>query len=227
MTNIGDLWKFDLRKGKSNSPREGACIMDAISWFEYGHIGNNPACVSPVYTAYMIEINDALKHKRRQRLKVFIPRLIGTVDPEAEQARAEYLAWQAIRVFAPFALDAAGLKKEAAELRDFNGSLLVAAARVRAARVRAPWAVGAGAEAAAFLVVRAAAEAALAAVVKAPVVAATEAALATEWTAGMAAGEALIFASIDGMLAIGKQADPIEAAMFQEAVDRFEVARQS
>ena len=100
-TDLNDLWRFDLRRGKSSDPREGACLLDAVSWLEYGTLGDHPPCVCPVIAAFGRRINDAMSDAGRQRLKVFLPRLVGTVDPSAEQARAEYLAWVAIRVFAP------------------------------------------------------------------------------------------------------------------------------
>jgi hypothetical protein len=112
-----------LRRGHGIHPRDGACLLDAVSYLEYGTLGDHPECVCPVIAAFGRGINDAMSDEGRQRLRVFIPRLVGTVDPDSEQARAEYLAWQAIRVFAPLALEAAGFKEQATALRNFEGSL--------------------------------------------------------------------------------------------------------
>ena len=101
MNDINDIWRFDLRKGNSTDPRDGACLMDAVSWLEYGTLGDHPPCVCPIIAAFARGVNDAMNDEERQSLKVYMPRLVGTVDPDSEQARAEYLAWQAIRVFAP------------------------------------------------------------------------------------------------------------------------------
>jgi len=208
MTEINDIWKFDLRKGNSDDPREGACLLDAVSWLEYGTLGDHPACVCPVIAAFGRGINDAMSDEGRQRLKLYIPRLVGTVDPAHEQERAEYLAWQAIRVFAPIALDAAGLHEHASHLRNFAGSLeAAAAAAADAAAAEAAWAAAWAAAAAA--------EAAWAAA----------AAEAARTAARTAAAEDAMLAALDGVLAIGRQAEPIEPARFATAVRLFEAAR--
>ena len=127
--NINEIWKFDLRQGGSNHPANGACIMNAVSWIAYGHLDDHPACACPVITAFAIRVNDMLPHDERQKLKPFIFRLMGSLDPKSENARAEYLAWQALTVFAPMALDAAGAKDWAVKLRGFDKAkgLMVAA----------------------------------------------------------------------------------------------------
>lgn len=121
--DINEIWKYDLREGNSDHPRNGACVMDAVSWFAYGHLGDHPECACPVITEFAIRVNDMLPDDERQKLKPFIFRLLGSRDPASEQERAEYLAWQAITVFAPLAYDAVGLKKEADTLRRFDRSL--------------------------------------------------------------------------------------------------------
>jgi hypothetical protein len=194
--NVNEIWKFKLRRGNSANPREGACLLDAVSWLEYGTLGDHPACVCPVIAAFGRGINDAMSDEGRQRLKLFIPRLVGTVDPEHERERAEYLAWQAIRVFAPLALDAVGQHKHATVLRNFTGSLAEAA-----------WAAGAAAEAAAWAAWAAAGAAGAAA------------------EAAWAAAEDAMIAALEGVLAIGRQAEPVEPARFDAAVRLFEEAR--
>ena len=135
--DIADIWKFELRRGNSDDPRNGACLLDAVSWLEYGQLGDRPACVCPVHAAFARGINDAMSNKGRQRLRVFIPRLVGTVDKASEKARGEFLAWQAIRVFAPIALRATGLRTEAESLAAFNGTLTEAAVEAAWAAVEA------------------------------------------------------------------------------------------
>jgi hypothetical protein len=225
--NINNIWKFHLRKGDSPRPQDGACLLDAVSWFEYGRLGDHPPCVCPVIAAFGRGINDAMNDEGRQRLKIFIPRLIGTVDPEHEQARAEYLAWQAIRVFAPLALDASGRTTEAAKLRAFEGSLAYAAdaayAAARAADGAAEAAWAADAARAADGAARVAARAAYAARVAAR--AAARAAYAARVAARAARAEDAMIAALDGVLKIGRQAEPIEAARVIAANRSFELAR--
>ena len=96
MTNVTDLWRFDLTRGASNNPRQGACLMDAVSWLEYGKLGDHPRCVAPKLAAYGRFLNDMLSDHRRQQLKRFIPRLVGTwggtqEDYLADQQRFRFL----------------------------------------------------------------------------------------------------------------------------------------
>jgi hypothetical protein len=236
MVDINEIWKFELRKGNSKNPREGACLLDAVSWLEYGTLGDHPACVCPVIAAFGRGINDAMSDEGRQRLKLFIPRLVGTVDPEHERERAEYLAWQAIRVFAPLALDAVGQHKHATVLRNFTGSLAEAAWAAGAAAEAAAWAAWAAAgaaeaaraataEAAARATAGAAAEAAWAAAAAAWAAWAAAGAAGAAAEAAWAAAEDAMISALEGVLAIGRQAEPVEPARFDAAVRLFEEAR--
>lgn len=116
---MNNIWNFDLKRGNGHNPSEGACLMDAVSWFEYGTLGDRPDCTCPVQAAYCRIVNDKMTDAGRQKLKVFIPRLIGTRDKASERARGEYLIWQAIKVFTPYWLDKAGMAKDAAFLRGY------------------------------------------------------------------------------------------------------------
>jgi len=241
MTDITTIWQFDLRRGNSPDPREGACLLDAVSWFQYGMLSDHPPCTCPVQAAFGRPANDILSDAGRQRLKIFIPRLVGTVDPASEPARAEYLAWRAIRVFAPLALDAAGLPREAARLRksktlkaaDFAARAAAAAAATAAATAAraAASAAGYAASAAGYA---AAASAAAADSVAAGYAADSAGAAADSVAAGYAADSAgaagatvedAIIETMDGVLRIGRQAEPISPARVAEAVRAFALAR--
>jgi hypothetical protein len=107
-TNLETIWQFDLRRGNSNNPREGACLLDAVSWFEYGKLGDYPPCVSPVYAAYGRVMNDMFPDNKRQLLKRFLTRLPGTVDPDSERARVEYIIKRSVREILPISLRLVG-----------------------------------------------------------------------------------------------------------------------
>jgi hypothetical protein len=188
-TDLSNIWQFNLRKGNSPDPTQGACLLDAVSWFEYGTIGDRPPCVCPVIAAFARGINDVMSDGERQRLKAFLPRLPGTVDPDREQARAEYLAWQAIRVFVPLALDAAGLHQHGQTLREFSGALEQAASAAAAAACYAATAARYAASAAA------------------------------------AVGGCAMIEALDGVLAIGRQAEPVTPGRWEEAQRTFALAR--
>jgi hypothetical protein len=242
MTDISQIWQFDLRQGNSPSPRQGACLLDAVSWFEYGELGDHPACVCPVIAAFGRIVNDALDDTDRQRLKPFIPRLVGTVDPEAELARAEYLAWQSIRVFLPFVMEIVGVPSEAERLRTFKGSLKDACRRatvlsshitVRPAYNAVASAGHAAAEAAAALARDSRARflsGQAASCVTAATLAAQAAAdaLVLPYYASMGQRAPMVdavIAALDGVLKIGRQAAPIAPERLARAAQSFALAR--
>ena len=79
-----------------------------------------PQCASPVIASFLRSWNDSLGEKDRNRLlKPYITKVIGTRTTEADE---ETRAWMAmdwlVRVNAPAWLDLAGLKDEAARLRN-------------------------------------------------------------------------------------------------------------
>lgn len=106
MIDVRDIWRFDIIVGNSLHPRDGACVLDAVSWLMYGALGDHPDCVCPVIAEYVRLINDCLPHPDRQRLRAYIPRLIGTVDRHAESQRQDFLNLEIYRVYLPSVLRA-------------------------------------------------------------------------------------------------------------------------
>ena len=111
-----DLDTLVLRSGTHTSPSDGVSVMEAVSALAGEPWSNSPSCTSPVIAAYARSLNDWLPDDARQRLKVYIPRLVGTAEPELELRRAFACADAAVRVFAPLAFAAAGLVEEVAKL---------------------------------------------------------------------------------------------------------------
>jgi len=217
MTDIESLWKFDLRRGPTDHPRNGACLYDAANWIVYGEIGDDPPCACPVIRAYAIRLNDTLPDDQRQRLKPFILRVVGNRDPESEAARAEYLVRQAVDVIVPMALEAAVLTKRATSpLTVLCGGAsegvalaVISAARATAARGdAAEAAVGGGRWFDAAAHAGRAVEAALDAAV-------------LDCTARNRVYDAAIEA-LDGALRTGRQADPFDDGAVRRAVAAFE-----
>lgn len=85
------LWPFQLTRGHSKHPSKGACLLDAVSWFQDGCLNDRPRCVSPVLARLGHFANDILSDSRRQELRRFIPRLVGTVDDKADRLRGSYV----------------------------------------------------------------------------------------------------------------------------------------
>lgn len=88
--DLNSIWPFELCRGNSKAPPEGACLLDAVSWFEYGKLGDHPVCVSRFLAGIGRLANDSMDGTRRQKLRRFIPRLPGTVDGRADRARTNY-----------------------------------------------------------------------------------------------------------------------------------------
>jgi len=117
MIDIGITWPYRLRRGHSDDPAKGACAMDALNWLVHGRHGDAPECACPVVASYVIKGNDTMPDDVRQRLLVYLPRIAGSRSAEHEAIRVRVFVLAAARVFAPIALDAAGLHDHAARLR--------------------------------------------------------------------------------------------------------------
>ena len=184
---------FRLGHGSHSSAEEGVCAMEAVAWLEGLEHTDSPACTCPIIAEFVRSVNDRADDEQRQRLVAYLPRLVGTVSPEHELERAQYLAWRAIVVFAPSALESAGLPDEAAKLRALPEHDWAAARAAAGAAAEAAW-----------VAARAAAEAAGAAAE-----AAGAAARAAAWAAAGAAARAAwmddCLETLDGVLAIGPQ----------------------
>lgn len=121
--------RFDsvnLQYGTHRTPDDGMCAMEMVAFLAGEHHSDHPDCVCPVLTGYTIRLNDAMPESWRQQLKPYLPLLIGTRDGH-EVARAELLAWRAIRVFLPIVLEACRMPEKAARFRDFQRGLDAAA----------------------------------------------------------------------------------------------------
>lgn len=201
-----DFGPFTLSKSSHSGPAEGMCVMEMVSFLAGEEWSDMPPCASPVVARFCQVVNDRFDQSVRDRLQAYVPRLIGTVSPEHEQERAEFLAWQAIRVFAPIALRSAGMNGHADALAGFEGTLSAAARAADAAD-----AADAAADAAAYAA-RASADAAYAAY----------AAYAAA-DAARAGGVEAMFSTLDGLLDIGPSGD----GYTQDHMDRAVMLKKS
>lgn len=85
-----------LAVGYHRSPARGLCAMEMVAFMEGLPHTDMPECTCPIIATYVRRLNDALTNRQRQWLLPFLPRLVGTVSRAHEQARSEYLAWQAV-----------------------------------------------------------------------------------------------------------------------------------
>ena len=115
---------YPLTHGSHATREEGTCLMEAVAYLAGEPHTDAPECACPVLTAYAVRINDAMGEGpdgdalRARYLHDLAPMLVGSRStPEVEQARAFVLIDHAVRVFAPLALESAGLHDEARRLR--------------------------------------------------------------------------------------------------------------
>jgi hypothetical protein len=200
-----DFAELKLETGAHKKPTDGMCVMEAVAFVAGEQFSDHPACASPILGTFLRSWNDTLDDETRQRLKPYIPRLIGTNTGIAdEEIRAWMITDWLVREQTPVWLELAGLKDEAGQLRNLpaltSAEIAVAcqsvidnarskAAAARAAAWDAAWAAArAAAWDAAMDAARAAArDAAWDAAWDAARDAARDAAWAAAWDAAMAA----------------------------------------
>ena len=112
-----DIETLELLNGAHGSRSEGVCLLEAVAWFAGEPHTDHPACVSPVLSAFGRSWNDALPDDERQKLKPYVPRLVGTSgDAAADTRRAWMTTDWLVRVHTPAWLRLAGLDEQAAQL---------------------------------------------------------------------------------------------------------------
>ncbi len=79
-----------LRRGKHQSPRDGACVMELASMLAGEEFTDAPAAVCPILAAFMRAYNDAVDDDRRQDLYGFAARAVGT-GGDGQAARRQEL----------------------------------------------------------------------------------------------------------------------------------------
>ena len=118
MTNHLDLDTLVLESGGHSDTKDAFCVMEAVAYFNHEPWSDHPECASPVITAFLVHWNDSLNDEDRQRLKRFIPMVVGTrTTPEDEEVRAWLATDWLVRTFTPVWLDRAGLTEDAAAMR--------------------------------------------------------------------------------------------------------------
>jgi hypothetical protein len=133
---------YTLVYGTHATADDGRCAMEWVSYLAGEPHSDAPACVSPVLRAFCIALNDGLESAPRQRLRMYLPRTIGTADDGLDEPRAWMAMDWLIRTYTPAWLGRAGFTEPAAELRslapiDRAAGLDVALESLKRARRRA------------------------------------------------------------------------------------------
>jgi len=190
------LRSLKLEKGAHTDPKKGMCLLEAVAYMQGQPFSDAPKCVSPVIGAFGRSWNDSLDDDGRQRLKRFIPIMVGTATSKADDGTRSWLAtdWL-VRTFTPLWLDKAGLTEHASKLRALDELTSTALARKVQPIIEDAKEAAYAARDAAWTAARAAAgdaagDAAWAAAGDAAGTAAGDAARAAAWTAARAAAGA-------------------------------------
>lgn len=80
-----------IGRGKHRSPDHGACAMELASMLAGEKFSDSPECVDPVIAAFVRAFNDRLGHRRRQDLRPFAARVVGTHSTRAVQRKRRAL----------------------------------------------------------------------------------------------------------------------------------------
>ena len=108
---------FDLLAGGHGKNAEGQmCIMEAVAYVAGERWSDSPTCTSPILASFMRQLNDRLSDEKRQELKPFIAKMVGTRDGRDEE-RSWLISDWTIRVALPTWLEVSGQTETAAKLR--------------------------------------------------------------------------------------------------------------
>jgi hypothetical protein len=115
----GKLADLVLLKGRHDAREKGVCVMEAVAWLAGEQHTDHPACACPVIATFARRLNDTVDDADRQRLREFIPQLVGSkATREVEIRRGFVAADYVVRVITPLALEACGRPDLAKRLLD-------------------------------------------------------------------------------------------------------------
>ena len=80
MTVVGHQ-TIKLSRGKHDSPRDGACVMELASMLAGEEFSDQPVSVCPVIAAFLREHNDSIDDERRQDLYAYAAKVVGSRSP--------------------------------------------------------------------------------------------------------------------------------------------------
>jgi hypothetical protein len=116
--NALKLRELPLSKGAHQSPEEGMCVMEVVSYVAGEPFSDHPRCACPVISNFLRLWNDSLNDEDRQMLKQLVPLLINSRGScSVEQNRIKLISEWYFRVHAPAFLDLAGLSEYAEDGR--------------------------------------------------------------------------------------------------------------
>ena len=111
-----------LYRGGHSAGSDHRCFNAAIAWLAGEPHSASPHCASPVIRQFGMALNDRLDDERRQLLRPFVLRSLGTAGDGRDPERREMCA-QWLREHLPDLLDRAGLTDAATRVRELPDGL--------------------------------------------------------------------------------------------------------
>jgi hypothetical protein len=128
---------YQLAAGPHRRPGGARCAMEWVAHLAGEVHTDTPTTVSPVLAAFARSRNDALDDARRQRLRPYLGRMIGTAADGLDEQRVWLCADWLVRTCVPALLDHAGLSDHALSLWRLDPLADEFSARRAETRVRA------------------------------------------------------------------------------------------
>jgi hypothetical protein len=127
---------YELKGGSHSDLGVGACFNELASVLAGEPFSDSPACVSPIIRRLGMTLNDRLDDERRQLLRPFVLRSLGTADDGREEERRQMCNDWLLHHALPELLDRAGKNDAASKLRALPSDLAVEGVRraIREAR---------------------------------------------------------------------------------------------
>jgi hypothetical protein len=82
-----------LERGRHRRPQDGVCAMELVAWMSGEKHSDHPRSASPVITALVRSLNDALDDEHRQRLGLVAARVIDTRGTRQEESWRGQILW--------------------------------------------------------------------------------------------------------------------------------------
>jgi hypothetical protein len=109
--------RFTLDRGAHLSFESGHCATEAGAWLAGEQHSDRPSCISPVLAQFLRTFNDHSTRERRQSLKPYVVRAIGTAGDGRDESRDELCRAWLVGDALPLALGLAGRDSLAASMR--------------------------------------------------------------------------------------------------------------
>lgn len=84
---LAELENITLDRGPHPDFESGHCATEVVAWLAGEGHTDAPSCASRVLRNYTIHLNDRWSDEQRQRLKPYLPRMVGTGDDGKDAAR--------------------------------------------------------------------------------------------------------------------------------------------